>query len=173
MLMDFVAVILIGACAAGAVFIYNHLGGKLGAPRAASWVMPAAIGAALIASSIWNEYSWFGRAQAQLPATVVVASAPEEKVFYRPWTYVFPLVTRFIAVDRAPGEKAEVFATLAFVVNRWGSTQSVPVAFDCAGGRRADLIGGVSLNEDGTLDGGEWSAVGAQDSLVRAACMGG
>ena len=173
MLIDFLVTIFMGACGAGFVLIVNHLGGKLAGFRLPKWAMPAAVGAAMIAYSIWNEYNWYPRTLAELPATVVVAVAPEEKVFYRPWTYLFPLVTRFIAVDRAPAAGTQVFATKAYVVTRWGPTQAVPVAFDCGRGVRADLVEGAKLNEDGSLTGADWTAGGGDDSLVRAACMGG
>ena len=173
MLMDFIAVVVIGACAAGVVLIINHLGGKIAGFRLPKWATPAAIGASMILFSVWNEYDWYPRTLASLPGDPVVATAVEETKLYRPWTFLFPLVTRFIAVDRAQAKDGEVFATNAYVVVRWGPTQVVPVAFDCARRVRADLIGGGKLNEDGTLTGADWSAPGAEDELVRAACNGG
>ena len=134
--------------------------------------MPAAIGIAMIGFSIWNEYSWYPRARASLPATVVVASAPGDRMFYRPWTYVFPIVTRFVAVDRSPAGAGDVFATSAYVVRRWAPSQQVPVAFDCARMVSADLVGAARLDSKGTLTGAEWSAPDAEDPLVRAACKG-
>lgn len=175
MLMDFIAMIAFGAIAALAVVIVNHIGGRVAGFRLPKWAMPVAIGTAMIAFTIWNEYTWYPRARAQLPDTLVVVSAPEESTFYRPWTYAAPLVTRFVALDRAPGEAAgpKPFATLAYVVVRWSGSVPVPVAFDCARGLRADLVDGAKLNPDGTLSGAEWLTPGEGDPLLRAACMGG
>jgi hypothetical protein len=59
------------------------------------------------------------------------------------------------------------------LVQRWTPTQRIPVAFDCANGRRADLLEGVSLSPDGVLTGGDWMNVGMDDELQRAACAQG
>ncbi len=170
MLIDFISTIAAGFCAAGVVLIVNHLSGR----RLPKWALPAGIGLAMLSLAIWNEYSWYPRALAQLPDNVVIASAPVERVVYRPWTYVVPLVSRFIAVDRPQGADAPaVFATNAYVVERWGQSRPVPVAFDCAKGLRADLFEGAELADNGTLKGAEWRPHDPEDVLVRAACNGG
>ena len=151
MLNDFIATIAVGVVAGGVMLVVRHLSGW----RLAKWMVPAAIGLGMIGYSIWNEYSWFGRVKAQLPATVVVASAPEQQIFYRPWTFAFPIVDRFLAVDRGAGaEGTGPFAGQALIVQRWVPTQRVAVAFDCGKGARADLIEGATLGPDGALNGG-------------------
>ncbi len=175
MLTDFISTLAVAGGAACVVLIVNHLGGKLAGRRLPKWAMPAAIGGAMIGFTIWNEYAWYPNARARLPEGAVVASAPGERMAYRPWTYAVPLVTRFIAVERpaAEGVPPAIFATNAYVVERWGKSLPVPVAFDCARGLRADLIGGATLAADGTLTGAEWRAPNDEDVLVRAACNGG
>lgn len=173
MLIEFAAAIVAAVAAAGLVLLLGRLGRMTGRFHVARWVMPAAAGAALFGFATWSEYSWFARTRAELSADIVVASAPRESTPWRPWTYLVPMVTRFVAVDRsAAAAGAEVFATNAYVVTRWGRTQTVPVAFDCARGVRADLIDGAGLNEDGTLNGTVWVEA-ADDPLVAAACGGG
>lgn len=175
MLITLISTFLIGGCAALAVLIVNHLGGKIAGFRLPGWAMPVAVGLAMIVFTIWSEYTWYGRTMAQLPETMAVASAPEERNFYRPWTYVAPLVSRFIAVDRAPAQGGgdTPFATRAHVFARWSPVRTIPVAVDCAGGRRADLIGGGQVTADGTLAGADWLVVPPDDPLMRAACNGG
>lgn len=174
MLIELFAALSAAVAAAGLVLLAGRIlrmAGRGGPPK---WLMPAAAGAALLGFAIWNEYSWFPRTRAALSAEMVVASAPAESMPYRPWTYLFPLVTRFVAVDRGPAAAgAEVFATTAYVVTRWGRTVAVPVAFDCARMTRADLVEGAALAADGTLTGADWLAPDAEDPLVRAACRGG
>lgn len=173
MLIEFVAAIAAAAATAGLVLMIAAFGRMTGRWSLPKWVMPAAAGAAMLGFAIWNEYSWFPRTRAALSEEMVVASAPADRMAYRPWTYIFPLVTRFVAVDRGAAAGAEVFATNAYVVTRWGRTRQIPVAFDCVRMTRADLVEGAQLAADGTLTGAEWLPPDAEDPLVRAACMGG
>ena len=173
MLMDFISTVATGVAAAAFIYALNQfLKGRL--PR---WLMPVAVGGAMIAFAVWNEYSWFGRVTDQLPAEVVVASAPQDRVFYRPWTYIAPLTTRFVAVDRTAAVRSEsnpdLLVASAIVVQRWTPTQRVSMVFDCGTFRRADLFEGAELGQGGTLRGAEWRDVGPEDSLVKAACGGG
>lgn len=174
MLIELFAAVSAAVAAAGLVLLIGRLGRMTGRWTLPKWAMPAAAGAAMFGFAIWNEYSWFPRTRAALSADLVVASAPADRMAYRPWTYIFPLVTRFVAVDRSAAVAgAEVFATNAYVVTRWGRTRQVPIAFDCARMTRADLAAGARLAADGTLTGAEWLPPDAEDPLVRAACMGG
>ncbi len=176
MLVDFLVTIFMGACGAGLVLIANHLGGKFAGVRLPKWAMPAAVGVAMIAYSIWNEYSWYPRMRAALAEGVVVATAPTDRAMYRPWTYVFPLVSRFIAVDTVNVARSrtdpQVFAANAVIFQRWQPERKIAQAFDCTNRARADLVEGAALSEDGTLTGAEWLRAG-DDPLVAAACGGG
>lgn len=171
--MDLLATICAGAGLAGIVLGLRYLSRN----RLPKWTLPAAIGAGMLIFSIWNEYSWYPRVAAALPEAVVIVSAPEDRVFYRPWTYLFPVSSRFMALDRTAmvtsAENAAIRRADALMVQRWSRSQRVPLAFDCAGGRRADLLEGATLAPDGTLQGTVWTAVGSDDALQDAACREG
>jgi len=173
MLMDYIATIAAGLGLVGLVVIVRHLSkGRL--PK---WTIPAAIGLGMILFSVWNEYTWYARTTQALPEQVIILSSPADKAAYRPWTYVFPVSTRFAALDgvgmvKSPGNPDFRMAEV-LLVQRWTPTQRIPVAFDCANGRRADLLEGVSLSLDGVLTGGDWMNVGMDDELQRAACAKG
>lgn len=173
MLIDFIAIIAVGFAAAGLILVANHLAGR----RLARWALPAGVGLAMIVFSVWREYSWFPTVTAQLSDSIVVASAPADRVFWRPWTYAVPLVTRFVAIDRGAARQSTstpgLFVASAVVIQRWTPTQRVPMAFDCTAHRRADLFEGAALGPDGTLTGAEWRQVAADDPLIVAACNGG
>jgi hypothetical protein len=176
MLTDFIATIASGAGVACIVIIANHLSSRMTGQKLPKWVMPAGIGLAMLSFSVWNEYSWFSRMRAALPEGVVVASAPTDRAMYRPWSYLFPSVSRFIAVDGANAARSasdpQVFAANAVVFQRWQPERRIPQAFDCARRARADLMDGATLSADGTLTGAEWVQA-ADDPLVAAACGGG
>ncbi len=172
MLLDFIATLAAGGGLVGLVIVARHLTKG----RVPKWALPASIGLGMLLFSIWNEYTWYNRTTEALPEQVVILSSPADKVPYRPWTYLFPVTTRFAALDgigmvksieNSSFRRAEVL-----VVRRWMSTTRVPLAFDCDGGRRADLVEGATLAPDGTLTAGEWMDVGKEDELQRAACQG-
>jgi hypothetical protein len=138
------------------------------------WLVPLAAGGAMLLTAISLEYSWFGRTIAGLPEGVEVALTNESRAPWRPWTYVAPYTDRFVAVDRATvltsrtveGQRvAEVF-----LFARWNPTRQVRVAFDCAAGRQAPLVGGATISAEGRVDGVAWRETGLDDPVTRMAC---
>ena len=145
--------------------------------RLPKWAVPSVAGLAMFSFAIWNEYSWYPRVRDALPDTVKIVSAPVESAFWQPWSYAFPLTKRFIALDLGAAVHSETspneFVAPVMVVARWTPTQNLPVAFDCAGGRRADLFRGGQLLGGGQIEGAEWVTPGPEDELLAAACNGG
>jgi hypothetical protein len=131
----------------------------------------------MIGYSIYSEYSWYGRVMAGLPESVLVVSTVEESAPWRPWTYLVPMRSRFLAIDAAQIKRvagnADLAATSIMAVQRWAPVRSVPVVYDCAAGARADLVGGAALDETGKLTGGQWVPVGLEDKGLMATCNGG
>jgi hypothetical protein len=170
MLLDYFATFAAGLGFAALVFALRHLlKGRL--PR---WLVPFSLGAGMLLFSVWNEYSWYERTTRELPDQVVILSSPADQVWYRPWTYLFPVSTRFMAFDGTSMIVSEVKPTLRradiLVVERWTPTTRIPLAFDCEGALRADLIEGATLTPDGTLSGSEWQPADPTDELQRSAC---
>ena len=173
MFMDLIATLTAGAGLAGVVMVIRAvLKGRL--PK---YIIPAAIGLGMLLFSVWNEYSWFPRVRDAMPEGVKLVSTPEDRVFYRPWTYVFPVITRFAALDMTAKKVSAVNPAIRMVdvllVQRWVATTRIPLAFDCANSQRVDLVGGVSVAPDGTVSGGKWQAVDAADEMQQTACMEG
>ena len=171
MLLELIAVIAAGAAAGGVALALRGLVRAL--PR---WLVPTAAGLAMLAAAVSLEYSWVGRTAAGLPEGFEVATTRKSRAPWRPWTYVVPYVDGFIAVDRAGARTNEAaagqrMATL-YVFGRWAPTQRVRAVFDCRAGRRADLVAGVALAEDGRLEGAKWHETGPDDPLTRTACAG-
>lgn len=169
MLFELIAVVTAGFLGGGLALISRRLVRVL--PR---WAVPVAAGCGMLGVAISLEYSWFGRTSEALPMGVEVALTHEAKAPWRPWTYAYPYVDRFIAVDRssilthenAPGQR---LADL-FVFARWQRTAHVKAVFDCEAGRRADITGATRLGEDGSLDGATWYDTGADNPVARRVC---
>ncbi|WP_376871469.1 hypothetical protein [Albirhodobacter sp. R86504] len=168
MINDFISMIAAAVLAVICVYIANHLSRKLRGTALPKWAMPAAAGVAMLGYTVYAEYRWFPDLAAKLPAQTVIAQQVESRMIYRPWTFLVPLTTRFIALDRIVPEGDFRRADLLLIA-RWKAPLQVPVVFDCAQSKRADLIEGAQL-EAGVLTGAQWITLPAQDPVLQAAC---
>jgi hypothetical protein len=168
MFFELIGTLVAGVAAALLVWAVNRtLKGRL--PK---WVMPVAAGGAMLLATISSEYGWYARTKANMPEGLIVANAIEEKpAFYRPWTYVKPYVTRFVAVDR-PTMRTHADQRIVDLVfyGRWERTAKVPVLYDCASGRRADIVDGVEFGDNGEVLNVIWLDVSSVDPVLKAAC---
>lgn len=142
--------------------------------RIPRWLMPLGAGAAMIAATISSEYGWYDRTSGTMPESFVVAQSIEETAVYRPWTYLAPIRSRFVAVDTASLRTNEALPDQRIVdlyfFGRWSPVHTVPILFDCAGNRSAALVQDVEFAADGTVPGAEWSGMAADDPVLRTAC---
>ncbi|TVQ41678.1 MAG: hypothetical protein EA370_01390 [Wenzhouxiangella sp.] len=170
MLLEFIAAIALGLGTAGLVMGLNFASGK----RLPGWLMPASAGLAMIAFMVYMEYSWAERTTASFPEGVVVTATSSESMWYRPWTFIKPLSLRMVAVDtrrnRTHAAQPDRVMTSVLLLGRWMPTRAIPVVFDCASGRRADLHSGVELADDGQLIGADWRPLRPEDPALQAAC---
>jgi len=170
MFFELIGTIVAGAVAALLVWAINRtLKGRL--PK---WLIPASAGAAMLAATISSEYSWYSRTVATMPEGIVVAQTIEETAFYRPWTYTAPFISRYVAVDQLstrthPDHPEQRLVDLVFY-GRWTRTAKVPMLFDCADNRRADVVDGITFGDDGAVTDAQWFPLDPADPLLRTAC---
>jgi len=173
MLFEFIAAIAVGLGAAGLALILRHLSGA----RLPIWLAPASAGLAMIAFMVTMEYSWSERTIERLPEGVVVVNASQERSWYRPWTYIKPLTLRLVAVDTRRNRHNEAqpdqIMTTVLLLGRWMPSREIPVIYDCAQARRADLGEDVVLGPEGGLEGARWRGLAPDDPGLRAACQSG
>ena len=171
MIFELIAAVVAGVAVAGLALGLRWISRGL-LPK---WIVPAAAGLGMLSYAIWSEYSWFERNVATQPEGVVVAWNNEQRSLLRPWSYYKPVVTRYSAVDmrtvqRHPNQPDQVMVDILLAA-RWQSAARIKVLFDCAGRRRADLLGDqVKIAEDGTVSGVPWTALPADDHLLEIAC---
>lgn len=170
MLLELIATVVLGLGSAGLLMGLNVLSGK----RLPGWLVPAGAGVAMLAFIIAMEYSWATRTESSLPAGVELASLSRESMWYRPWTYVRPLSLRMVAVDtrrhRHHPEQPQQVMTTVLLLGRWMPVHEVPVVFDCALHRRADLHGAVEMLADGRLANAQWRQLAIDDPTLQLAC---
>ncbi|MFY0680157.1 MAG: hypothetical protein JXR13_06235 [Thalassovita sp.] len=172
MFLELIATFIAGIAAAGLMMLLNKgLGGRL--PR---WLVPVAAGAAMIAATISNEYSWFGRTSAALPPEVQIAQTVESQTFYRPWTYVSPFVERFMAVDttsrRTNANVPDQHMVDLLFFGRWSAVQVLPVLVDCATLLQAPLDDSTVFDDDGAVRSANWAPLAKDHGVVRIVCEG-
>lgn len=95
MFWTFVATVLCGLGAAGIALGIRALTAK----KAPKWIIPVFAGLGMLAYLVYGEYTWYDHKKSLLPEEAVVVNTEREGIFWRPWTFVFPYVTAFSAVD--------------------------------------------------------------------------
>ena len=173
MLFDLIATVAAGFAGAGIVLLLRSLSGRR-VPRSA---IPIVAGGMMIAYAIWSEYSWFDRTYNALPQGFEVVTTHSEPAFWRPWTYAFPFVQRFSAVDVAAKETRPEDPGLARVrmvfITRWGARAERQVLVDCVAGRQADGEAPGTYDAEGRPTGAQWHALAEDHPLREAVCEPG
>lgn len=170
---DLISMAAVGILAACMIYILRRSLSRRGRqlPR---WILPALIGSSMIGYSVWNEYSWFSRISSQLPPSVAVVGHGQRSDAWAPWTYLWPVTTRFLAMDTrnrvASTQHPGLVVAELLMVERWQPTRRVQLAFDCQNSRRADLPTSARIEPDGTVLGTQWQTVTPEDPILRAAC---
>jgi hypothetical protein len=138
--------------------------------------LPLAIGLAMIAYAIWSEYSWGWRTADLLPADVEVIDRLPDRSPWRPWTYLYPRVTRMIAVDRGsvrrnPAVPGVVMVDLV-LLERWMPTRRAVRMIDCPGARMADVTNPAAFEAGGLPPADAWSDLRMDGPIYGAVCAG-
>ncbi|WP_149141008.1 hypothetical protein [Gemmobacter caeruleus] len=172
MIYEFLAAIIAAIGCAGLVLLARKL-----VPGLPKWAMPFGAAVGLIGTTVWLEYDWFDRVSAELPEGIEVVWRDETPQGLRPWSFVAPLTTRFLALDtrKVTPHPAQPDLRLAHVYNfaRWRPVEDGFLAVDCAGQRRVAIVEGVEITPEGVLQGAEWQAAAADDPVMKAACREG
>ncbi len=156
---DILGVIAVGIGAAALIYALMHALRKIGL-IVPNWYLAAGIGLSMVSYSVWNDYAWFGRSVAKLPQGSVVLLSNEASQAWAPWTYLFPVVTRFTALDPATVRSIAPDRRSAEIrlIERRAHIIVVRPEFDCAQG----LI---------KPPGGDWLPAG--DDIAFATVCGG
>ncbi|MFP6800980.1 MAG: hypothetical protein VCA39_17935 [Pseudomonas sp.] len=95
MLWTILAIVVAGLGAAGIAMLLRKLTGN----RLPKWIIPACGGLGMLAYQIYYEYSWFEFQLQRQPAESVVVASETGEVFWRPWTFYWPMTTAFTVLD--------------------------------------------------------------------------
>lgn len=170
MIFELLGTVMAGVAAALLVYAVR----RFAPDRLPKWLIPVSAGLAMIAATISSEYGWYSRVAERLPEGFVVAQNVEEGSVFRPWTFLAPMTSRFVAVDLAgaktnPNFPGQRIVDLYFY-GRWQPVQSIPVLFDCEGERSVVMAQGTQFGADGAVETPAWEDMPPDDPVLRAAC---
>lgn len=170
MLLELIATIFAGLGAAG-LALFGRL---ITAQRLPRWTIPAFAGAAMFGFQIYSEYTWFEHQESLLPKGVLVAKATAETKAWKPWTFAYPYVARFIAMDTnslvANQINPELMLADLYLFERRHSAQRLPQVFHCAQQARANLSRDLQIPAAGERLSDQWLVLTADDPLLTLAC---
>lgn len=174
MIFDLIATIIAGIAAAG-IFLFLKRVVKIPLPR---WVTPAVAGIGMLAFAIWSEYSWLQRDIASRPGDIRVVWQNENRAFWRPWTYVFPISDRYRAVDAAsftaPEGSPDLRIGMLILSQRWrGEAVQIRSAVDCQKRQWASAMDGAEFSSEGQVTTDTWYPLDPTDPLFIATCAEG
>ncbi|WP_447928040.1 hypothetical protein [Vreelandella sp. EE27] len=129
MIWHLVAAVFAALAAAGVGLILR----KLSRGRLPKWIVPVMAGLGMLGYQIHVEYSWFDHKKAQLPASTEVVDSATGTEIWRPWTFFFPMTTRFSVIDQQSiqrsGENAELAEFMLYHFERHHTDLVIPKAY--------------------------------------------
>lgn len=142
------AIVLAIACVGTVLLAFRAVGKKV--PKG---VVPLVAGLSMAGFAFWEDYSWFGRAQGNLPEGAVVVSAPKSSDMFRPWSFIVPRTARFIWIDtgkieQSPTQPEIRLAQLTFT-QRYTPNIIVTRFFDCSNAGKGVAAGQEPLPVEG------------------------
>jgi hypothetical protein len=172
MFYELVAAVVAAVAAGGVVMIVNRFTGR----RFPKWAVPVAAGAAMIAFTIWSEYTWADRTANALPSEFQVVAKYESSVWWKPWTKAAPYQARMLAVDISSIQRNEAVPDMALVtlilMERFTAPRPRVVFINCAAPARADAGNGVRFDDEGRPLGVTWVTMPADDPILAPVCEG-
>ncbi|MFY0663809.1 MAG: hypothetical protein JXQ97_04245 [Natronospirillum sp.] len=167
MIWHLVALAICGLGSAGIALLLR----KLTRQKLPRWIVPLFAGAGMLAYQIHFEYSWFDHKQSQLPAGSVVVSSEAGTVFWRPWTFFFPMTTQFSVIDAGnlrfsdtTGERVVQFVQYDFEKQYIDVVTYNTYLLNCT---TADLI---PLTSDGMPNVGRLQTMSRSDARYNTVC---
>ncbi|MCI0509355.1 hypothetical protein C8E00_102249 [Chromohalobacter marismortui] len=168
MIWQLIAAIFAGLGAAGIGLILRQLSGK----RLPRWIVPALAGVGMLGYQIYYEYNWLTAKQQQLPDSAEVVDVEYDSMFWRPWTYLYPLPVAFEVIDRdhlrtteANGQRMVEFILYRFKKEVTDRVSHQAYLMNCSKRQWVPLIGDERQPDTAAL-----REMGADAPLYQALC---
>lgn len=113
MLWTILAIVVSGLGAAGIAMLLR----KLTRNRLPKWIIPAFGGLGMLSYQIYYEYSWFDHQLQRQPTESVLVASETGEVFWRPWTFFWPMTTAFTVLDSKSLQRQDANGTSVAAFN--------------------------------------------------------
>lgn len=110
----------------------------------------------MLLMQITLEYQWYPAIRMKLPAGSSVLAAHQARDWWRPWSYVYPVVDRFIVLAPERGRRGEHIEVMLYFLAKNEPAHPLQTAVDCAGKRQNSGSG--------------WEVQPYTDALTAAVC---
>lgn len=170
MLWELVATVFAGLGAAGIALMLRKISGKK-LPR---YLVPVFAGLGMLGFQIHGEYNWYSHQVSLLPEGVVVVKAVEEQTSWRPWTFVKPQITRFMAVDvknsAANSNNNDLVLANLYLFERRQAAINVKLVVHCKEQKRANFTEQLPLPAPGEAAGADFIVIGDNEKMLLSVC---
>lgn len=168
MIWHLIAAISAALGGAGIALLLRFLSGK----RLPKWIIPVFAGLGMLGYTVHYEYTWFDYQQARLPEGAVVVSVEEGKMFWRPWTLMFPMDVAYTVLDTANAKVEDTVQgrTARFVLYRFEKQHLVSTVTSSGYQLICAARAMFRLNEAGQAIFDSLAQLDPQDPLYRAVC---
>lgn len=95
MIWHLVAVLILGLCMGALAYGLRRLSRN----RLPKWWIPVFAFFGMMGYLAFYDYTWYDFKKSQLPEGAVVIREERDSAFFRPWSYVYPSVSRFTVFD--------------------------------------------------------------------------
>lgn len=171
MFWEFVTTIFAGLGAAGIALLIRLISAK----TIPLWLVPACAGAGMLAFQIYSEYTWYSHQKSLLPPNVEVVTSVEEASMWRPWTFIYPRITRFVALQVNDGSVNRVNQHLVlaniYLFERRRGAKHVHQVFHCEQSARANFNDRLEIPLSGEVLDEQWLLLAKTDPLLMAVCQ--
>lgn len=170
MVIEYIAALAAAFCFAGVGLILR----KLSRGRLGKWTVPVMAASGMMLVSVYLEYDWFSRVSKKLPQGVVVVFQNTESMALRPWTYIWPITTSFIAADtRSVGyaiEDANLITVTLYNFSKRQDTRPAQAILDCKERLQVLLTDDVQSEGEIIWEKLTWLKTPADDPLLKTLC---
>ena len=171
MFWELVATVFAGLGAAGIALLLR----KLSAQKLPRYLVPVFAGLGMLGFQIHGEYNWYSHQVSLLPEGVLVVKAVEEKINWKPWTYLKPQITRFMAVDvknsAANNNNADLVLANLYLFERRQAAINVKLVVHCKDQKRANFTEQLPLPKPGEAAGADFMAIGESEKVLLSVCV--
>jgi hypothetical protein len=170
MFWELVATVFAGiSCAGIALFLRSITKKKLPV-----WIIPAFAGMGMLAFQVQSEYGWYTHQISLLPQGVEVVKKVEEEALWRPWSFIYPQTTRFIAADIKNASintlNSNVILVDLYFFERRHIAKRVPQVVNCVTLSRTNLTQHLEVQAH-LINQEKWTQLDEKDPLLTKLCQ--